>query len=59
MSTYLIENTLTGQLAAQDCTGGHDGRFTMDAREALAFTSRGEASDFAQNFGPAWNVVEF
>lgn len=56
---YVIENTKTGQLAADDCEGEHDGKFTMHASEARLFVSRGEASDFAQNFGPDWGVVEY
>jgi hypothetical protein len=57
--TYLIENAQTGQLAAQDCQGEHDGRFTNDANEARIFDTRGQASDFAQNFGPDWSVMEY
>jgi len=57
--TFVIENTVTGQLARQDCTGEHDGKFTNDAKLAAFFDTRGEASDFCQNFGPDWNVVEY
>ena len=56
---FFIENTDTGLLAAEGCTGEHDGRFTDDARRAAAFDTRGEASDFCQNFGPSWQVVEY
>lgn len=57
--TFVIENTLTGELAAEDCEGQHDGKFTMDANNARIFDTRGEASDFAQNFGPDWCVVDY
>lgn len=57
--TFLIENTDTGQMAAEGCIGEHDGMFTNDARKAITFDTRGEASDFCQNFGPNWQVIEY
>lgn len=55
---FYIEHEDTAKLVAQGSTGEHDVKETDSVSEAVSFDSRSEASDFSQNFGPSWNVVE-
>lgn len=55
---FFIVNDETGEYAAEDSFGEHDGKRTSDLRGAKSFDTRAAAYDFSQNFGPAWRVEE-
>lgn len=56
--TFVLANRETGLLAAHDCVGEHDGRFTDSLASAKQFQSYGEASDYSQNFDDTWQPEE-
>jgi hypothetical protein len=55
---YLIHNP-SGQLAHSLATGEHDAAKTNRCADAKAFDNHGDASDFSQNFGSDWSVIEY
>ena len=53
---YYLENSVTEQLAHKNSVGEHDGLTTDRISDAAWFDTRTDAYDFAQNFGPDWQV---
>ena len=56
---FYIEHKPSGNLALSLSTGEHDAAMTNRCSDAKRFDDYGEASDYAQNFGDDWEVVEY
>lgn len=54
---FYVYNDSTGQFAANDSKGQHDGKTVSSPINAKSFFTRGEASEYSQNFGPDWRVT--
>lgn len=53
-----IRNQTTGKFARHDSVGEHDGKLTEDLSDAKSFEHYRDASDYSQNFGPDFSVVD-
>lgn len=56
--SYFLQNEMTELFARHDSQGEHDGKVTQNLEDAKEFQTRAEAYEFAQNFGPHFNIVE-
>jgi hypothetical protein len=59
LTLYVIEHELTGRMVSKECTGSDNIIDTVSVEAAATFDTRGEARDYAQNFGPEWKVTEY
>lgn len=52
---FYIEHE-SGQLASKGATGQHNATLVNSVHDAEAYSTRAEAYEASQNYGPEWNV---
>lgn len=55
---FYLQNTNNFRLVHRDCAGDHAIKLTNSMADARSFASWREASQFSQNFGPDYAVVD-